>query len=331
MSDTLKGLDLSELKSRVTKFTQFFESAPVNPAAALHGTVVQIHELCAVLASLSPTVWRSPEVQNVLKPATEIQTRSPFVRRLRDWPRGYPGDFETIELLVKGSEMPTGTEPNEWIEWYALNTAIGQQHRNKVWWQYLQMCASTPGRILSVGCGGGADFNIAPHRFTGSKVVLLDLDQDALRLAQGRLSRYCDVQPICGDVRRGIRKAQNEGPFDVVVCGGLFDYIDERTIVFLLKELRECVVKVDGRILFTNIAEENHFRGWMEAIADWKLIHRSEADIRRIVETAGFNLDHLCIQRDATGLTHLIEVGVGSTMATCVPLFIPPLRARIPD
>jgi extracellular factor (EF) 3-hydroxypalmitic acid methyl ester biosynthesis protein len=274
----------------------------------MHGTISEMHALCSELAKLPPALWRSLDVQEVLRPAAELQARSTFVRRLRDWPRGYPGDFETVELLMNGSEVPTNSAPGEWIDWYALNTAIGQQHRNKVWWQYLQMCAVTPGRILSVGCGGGADFNIAPHRFTGSEIVLLDLDQDALRLAQDRLQRYCEVHTICGDVRRGIRKAQDEGPVDIVVCGGLFDYLDDRTIVFLLKELRERAVKVGGSVLFTNIAEGNPFRVWMEAIADWRLIHRSEADIRRIVEAAGFDLHGLRIQRDGTGLTYLIEI-----------------------
>jgi extracellular factor (EF) 3-hydroxypalmitic acid methyl ester biosynthesis protein len=276
MSETLERLDLSGLKSQVATFCRFFASMPVNSAAAMHGTISQMHALCAELAGIPPTLWRSPEVQEVLSPAAALQSRSSFVRRLQDWPRGYPGDFETVELLVKGSGVPTSASPGDWIDWYALNTAIGQQHRNKVWWQYLHMCAATPGRILSVGCGGGADFNIAPHRFTGSTIVLLDLDLEALRLAQDRLQRYCEVHTICGDVRRGIRKAQDEGPFDIVVCGGLFDYLDERTIGFLLKEMRERAVKVDGSVLFTNIAEKNPFRVWMEAIADWRLIHRSE-------------------------------------------------------
>lgn len=311
MCETLERLDLSGLKSQVSTFSRFFASMPVNSAAAMHGTISQMHALCSELTNLPPTLWRSPEVQEVLGPAAELQARSSFVRRLREWPRGYPGDFETVELLVKGSAVPTSADPGEWIDWYALNTAIGQQHRNKVWWQYLQVCAVTPGRILSVGCGGGADFNIAPHRFTGSEIVLLDLDQEALRLAQERLQRYCKVRTICGDVRRGIRKAQDEGPFDIVVCGGLFDYLDDRTIVFLLKELRDRAVKVGGTVLFTNIAEQNPFRVWMEAIADWRLIHRSEADIRRIVEAAGFDLRGLQIQRDGTGLTHLIEIGCG--------------------
>jgi extracellular factor (EF) 3-hydroxypalmitic acid methyl ester biosynthesis protein len=309
MSETLERLDLSRLKSQVATFCRFFASMPVNSAAAMHGTISQMHALCAELAGIPPTLWRSPEVQEVLSPAAALQSRSSFVRRLQDWPRGYPGDFETVELLVKGSGVPTSASPSDWIDWYALNTAIGQQHRNKVWWQYLHMCAATPGRILSVGCGGGADFNIAPHRFTGSTIVLLDLDLEALRLAQDRLQRYCEVHTICGDVRRGIRKAQDEGPFDIVVCGGLFDYLDERTIVILLKEMRERAVKVDGSVLFTNIAEKNPFRIWMEAMADWRLIHRSEADIKRIVEAAGFDLHDLRIQRDGTGLTHLVAIG----------------------
>jgi len=297
------------LKDQVTTFAQFFASIPTNPSAAMHGTIAQMHGLCSVLAELPAALWRSPAVQELLNPAADLQTQSAFVRRLREWPRGYPGDFETVELLVKGSEVPTSPDPARWIDWYALNTAIGQQHRNKVWWQYLRMCAATPGRILSVGCGGGADFNIAPHRFTGSAIVLLDLDQDALRLAQDRLARYCEVHTICGDVRRGIRKAQDQGPFDIVVCGGLFDYLDDRTIVFLLKELRERALKVGGTVLFTNIAEGNPFRVWMEAIADWRLIHRSEADIQRIVEAAGFDLGELHVGREGTGLTYLIEIG----------------------
>ncbi|SFQ37038.1 extracellular factor (EF) 3-hydroxypalmitic acid methyl ester biosynthesis protein [Bradyrhizobium sp. Ghvi] len=309
MSETLERLDLSDLQRQVAAFSRFFAAMPASPAGAMHGTVAEMHALCGALAGVPPALWRSHDVQDVLRPAAELQALSPFVRRLREWPRGYPGDFETIELLVRGAAVPTTPDAGAWIDWYALNTAIGQQHRNKIWWQYLKMCAVTPGRILSVGCGGGADFNIAAHRFTASEIVLLDLDQEALQLAQDRLQRYCEVRTICGDVRRGIRKAQDDGPFDIVVCGGLFDYLDDRTIAFLLKELRERAVKEGGTVLFTNIATDNPFRVWMEAIANWKLIHRSEADIRRIVDTAGFDLSNFQVQKDGTGLAHLVEIG----------------------
>lgn len=308
MSDALATSSLFDLQSQVVAFSRFFASMPVNPVAAMHGTISHMHALCTALAGVSPASWRSSEVQEVVRPAAELQALSPFVRRLREWPRGYPGDFETVELLVKGAQVPTSPDPGEWINWYALNTAISQQHRNKIWWQHLQMCTVTPGQILSVGCGGGAEFNIATHMFIDSEITLLDIDQEALRLATQRLFRYCEVNLICGDVRRALRKARDYGPFDIAVCGGVFDYLDDRTSVFLLNELREHAVKIGGSVVFTNIADENPFRVWMETIAEWRLIHRSEDDIRRIVEASGFDRHGLHISRDGTGLTHLVKI-----------------------
>jgi hypothetical protein len=37
--------------------------------------------------------------------AREVHARSPFVRRLQSWPRGYPGDFETVEYLLSQEVM----------------------------------------------------------------------------------------------------------------------------------------------------------------------------------------------------------------------------------
>lgn len=309
MSEALERLNFSDLERSVGAFSRFFSRMPADPAAAMHGTVSHMHSLCRELAELPRVLWRSPEVQQLLTPAIAVQARSPFVRRLRDWPRGYPGDFETVEMLVRGANVPTNSDAGEWVDWYALNTAIAQQHRNKIWWQYLRMRDAKPGRILSVGCGGGADFNIAPHHFSCSEVVLLDLDDEALMLARGRLERYCQVHTISCDVRRGIRRAHHHGPFDLVVCGGLFDYLDDKTATFLLRELRERAVKLHGAVIFTNIARDNPYRVWMETIANWRLIHRTEGDIRLLVETAGFDPSGLTIRKDGTGLTHLAEAG----------------------
>lgn len=50
-----------------------------------------------------------------------LHSRSPFISRLQSWPRGYPGDFETIESLVQQINRATpGTEPYKtWIEYLA--------------------------------------------------------------------------------------------------------------------------------------------------------------------------------------------------------------------
>jgi hypothetical protein len=50
------------------------------------------------------------EIREIVAPVREIFARSPFVRRAQVWPRGYPGDFETIEQLVsQANRAPEGT------------------------------------------------------------------------------------------------------------------------------------------------------------------------------------------------------------------------------
>ena len=40
------------------------------------------------------------QIREMVAPVREIFARSPVVRRAQVWPRGYPGDFKTIEQLV---------------------------------------------------------------------------------------------------------------------------------------------------------------------------------------------------------------------------------------
>ena len=58
--------------------------------------------------------------------------RSPLVHRLQAWPRGYAGDFETVEWLCDArNRAQIGTVP--WaIEQCSLQSPLAQQHRNKV-------------------------------------------------------------------------------------------------------------------------------------------------------------------------------------------------------
>ena len=53
---------------------------------------------CEVAAGEEAGVERN-EILAHLATARAIHHRSPFAARVTDWPRGYPGDFETVEYL----------------------------------------------------------------------------------------------------------------------------------------------------------------------------------------------------------------------------------------
>jgi hypothetical protein len=62
-----------------------------------------------------------------------------------------------------------------------------------------------------------------------------------------------------------------------------------------------------GRLLFSNIAQGNPFRPWIEYLADWRLIERTEADLRRLLDETGFHANEPRIFRDSTELALLAE------------------------
>jgi extracellular factor (EF) 3-hydroxypalmitic acid methyl ester biosynthesis protein len=271
-----------------------------------HRAVSVVHDICHALTDCEAAGAPDREIRDVLKTAREIHGASPFVTRLQQWPRGYPGDFETIEWLWRGdNRAPAGTLAHA-IETYALNAAIAQQHRNKVSFQaacMLQAVATArPCRVLSIGCGSSPDLRtIIDSVPSSASFVLCDSDKDALAYSRAKLDPIADqCHLVHGMVPRVLRRVRDYGPFDLIMAGGLFDYLSDRFVSRTLSDAWSTLAP-GGRIVFTNIARGNPFRVWIEYMAEWRLIERSEEDITAICRAAGIPVEPTLV-RDATSL-----------------------------
>jgi extracellular factor (EF) 3-hydroxypalmitic acid methyl ester biosynthesis protein len=270
-----------------------------------HRSVALIHEICAALVSCEAAGAPPEEIRAIAAQARVIHGASPFVTRLQQWPRGYAGDFETIEWLWRGhNRAPAGTLAHV-IESYALTAAISQQHRNKVSFQAACMLRSfttaLPCRILSIGCGSSPDLRSVVDQVPASAtIVLCDSDQEALSYSRDRLASIADrCHFVHGMVPRVLRRVRDFGPFDLILAGGLFDYLSDRMIARTLSDAWS-MLTAEGRIVFTNIATGNPFRVWIEYMGDWKLIERSEEDVASLCRLAG--VPPAVMMRDATSL-----------------------------
>jgi extracellular factor (EF) 3-hydroxypalmitic acid methyl ester biosynthesis protein len=67
-----------------------------------------------------------------------------------------------------------------------------------------------------------------------------------------------------------------------------------------------------GKLFFTNIASGNPFRLWMTSVADWNVIERTEQDLTGLVSSVRTNDITIRIEREATSLALLANVGLGS-------------------
>src|SRR5215467_12985251 len=70
------------------------------------------------------------------------------------------------------------------------------------------------------------------------------------------------VKPVPGNVVELLKDAKSLPKFDLIVAGGLFDYLEDRVARFVIKSAYYCL-RPGGRFFFTNIGR-NPYRPWME-------------------------------------------------------------------
>jgi SAM-dependent methyltransferase len=307
--------EISTLREGVEAFVAIEES-DAGPVQLYHQVLGAVHQLCASIVACEEAGFNREQIVQVLEPVRRIHARSDFVRRLQQWPRGYPGDFETVEYLCHGRSRAEQGTIQDICETYSLTRAIAQQHRNKVQHQAARVMRTLldkagAARVFSIACGSCPDFRqIAAHlpSLLG-ELWLNDSDDDALMFSARALQHvHGRVHLRPGNAIKVVRKtAMNGVKFDLVLAGGLFDYLRDEHAAYLIKHAWSLLAP-GGTFFFTNIARGNPYRPLIEYFGDWFLIERSESDVLRLCDDAGIPRQAIEITREETGLTLMIEL-----------------------
>lgn len=246
------------------------------------------------------------EIKLLISGARGIFSTSNYVNRIQNWPRGYQGDFETVEHINSGMDACDFDTLGTCIEYYSQMLPITQQHRNKLIFQerLARNAISDNKNILSVGCGGAIDISEALNGVTGynGTISFIDMDEEALELARERTSTFEFVYSKRNIVRGVGREKDNF--YDLIICGGLFDYLEDRVAGILLQQL-EKKLKPGGTVFLSNIVQGNPFRIQMEYMCDWELIERTESQVQTLLQTNFKQPVNVKLERDATGLAIL--------------------------
>ncbi|GBE06768.1 MAG TPA: class I SAM-dependent methyltransferase [Nitrospirae bacterium] len=307
---------MDQLRKSVKDFVALERHITDGSSQLFHKVAAGMHDLCFYILEAEKNGMSREKIDEIIKPARDIHSRSVFVKRLQEWPREYPGDFETIEYICNLENLSQYGKIEYYIEDYALNSAMAQQHRNKIQRQSeiilnKLLNGKTEQKILSVGCGGCRDILKITKLISDIQfdLVLYDIDNDALELSKQRLKDLkANIQPISGNFLHSLRIMEKSGPFDLILAGGLFDYISDKHISFFLKYALNKLLKPDSILFFTNIKKDNPYKVWQEYLADWKLVYRCEEDILALLAAAGFPDNAIKLEKDETGLTFLVTV-----------------------
>ena len=308
--------ELTRLFASIAHFTKTLGADTDCQLTTLHDVFCAMSMLSAEIGRVEMSGLPRDEIRLHLEHVRQIVAMSGWVRRIQTWPRGYAGDFETIEQVVTSENREVPGTLNYWIEQASLNQPIVQQHRNKIRVQaelLIDACArkTDAPRILVLACGSAPDVRrtqkiLHSHR---AELVLNDGDLAALDFVKAAIQPFpLNIITVHGNVIRCIKQFQEHGPYDLIMAGGLFDYLPDKHAVFLLRVMRSHLLNQDGRFFFTNIVRPNPYRWFMEYFSDWFLIERTEEEIRRLATEAGVGLNQIQLTREETGLAWLATI-----------------------
>ncbi len=307
---------LTEIDEEFCRLEKEFEM--FTSVEAYNKTVALIHFLIYALLIAEKKGWRIEDCRVLLPNAWRIHGYSSFGNHIQTWPKGYMGDYEVIDMIVDRKEESPPDSLGGIIGRYALNSPITQQHREKLKIQteaVKKVCQkiSAP-KILSLACGSSRDLEQAEFELEKSqaKVVLVDFAPEALETSKMRLVNISEqIETLLIDVRklktffRGLQ--EKNGKFHLILAGGLFDYLSDGIIRMIIKNLATDFLLPGGEFIFTNIANGNPYRPWMETMGNWRLIERSKEDIEQLLDSNSLFISYE-IEKEPTSLSWIVKI-----------------------
>ncbi len=238
---------------------------------------------------------------------------STLVDRSYTKPRGYAGDFLTLQMVY--DDRPQGVRRlgpyiDRWFLGIPASCAV-KNRRGLLRDMIVDTARARPGAtiaITSLACGPAREiFDVFAEPDRPDLIATcLDIDDQALTYARA-IAQSLDVTQRVSFVQANVvrlamgRDAVVLADQDLVYSIGLIDYLSDGLVVRLLDWMHG-VLRPGGTAVVGNFDVDNPDRAFMDHLLDWRLIHRSSADLARLFAESAFGDAAVDVRREATGI-----------------------------
>ncbi len=235
--------------------------------------------------------------------------RSRFAERAYYKPKGYAGDFLMMEMIYKNEPAGDG-KLGLLVDTWCLNTPASRavRGRRSLLAQELKrrvvkdFHSNEPVRILNLACGPSREFFDFLKEYPLQdrvEATLMDADVEALHYTNTTVNTFPHGAKIRYLNENAVRWAlgrtrQRLAPQDIIYSAGLTDYLDRRLFTALIRRCYE-QLKPGGCLIIGNFSPSNPNRAVMDHILQWKLIYRTEKDLRDIFAETAFGHRVSCL------------------------------------
>jgi len=231
-----------------------------------------------------------------------------LLNRARTKPRGYAGDYEML-LRIFANAMcidPMGRLFDRYFQAEAAPQAVRNRMRMMAEWigETVQRRGGGGGeenaaartKIAIVGSAFGPELRAALLAMDESarrtvRATLLDLDPAALEFAREQLAPLLRAEQLevsnmnLFRMPERPRLAAELAGTQLLLCPGLFDYLDDEAAARMLRCLAGQLAP-GGRLIVFQFAPHNPTRAYMEWFGNWYLTYRDDVALRRVVKAA---------------------------------------------
>ena len=237
-------------------------------------------------AQANSETWQRTRQSLHQHPLHAMLLEDPYVAHCFRKPRGYAGDAKLIDYIYDQVPPTPVSERGKtmFLTTTAFQASEGVRLRRDHAEQVVGAAHDAGKSICVLACG---------HFREGDQLIGKDLsqvtlvDQDELSLELVRLNHGYSANIVEANVLKYLRGVARSGEcFDLIYTLGLTDYLDDRAMRLLHKLMKACL-NPGGTMLLANFVPDHLAVGWMDAVMDWQLIYRDEADLARYAGEIG--------------------------------------------
>ena len=265
----------------------------------LNSFIIFLNEAIGDEAPLSPHLKKElgAKVQREMLPFL-LLTRTG--ERLYSKPRGYTGDYLTIEWLYR--DQPGGSgRLGAVLDRAFLDAPAVRAVRNRRGLlareiaQVLEQKDGSSARVTSLACGPGREvFDVFEgiENPSSLEASMIDIDFEALafvsdKIAKRKLRRQMNlINANLVYLATGKQKLDLPDQ-DLVYSIGLVDYFNDKFVVALMDYVYEHLAP-GGKIILGNFHVSNCCKAFIDYVMEWNLIHRNEEDMDCLYSTSRF-------------------------------------------
>ena len=230
----------------------------------------------------------------------------PMHHRAREKPLGYAGDYLIIDWIYTNRSASNGQAKA--FDQLFQNYEAAEAVRNRKQY-FINKCLELSHQknaridILDLGCGPCRDVletYLASDNGNNLHFHCIDNESQAIEYAK-KLLTHSKVQDNIRLEHANVLRFKTKEKYDLVWVAGLFDYLDDKLAVLLLKKIWR-LLKEEGQIIFGNFSKRNPTRKGMDLVVRWNLIHRSAHDLIQLCRDAGLPFSEIEVDTEPLGV-----------------------------